>query len=150
MDKIEVPAELLESLETSFDVLGRNLLRDVGEVLKIPYKDLVKKIYCGNQTKSPKICLEASPTQPIKETSCRALIQHNDGGFFCGGIVKNGSIFCTKHFSSTGAFNTTGAIELRRLKGVEEELWADPKGVIVNKEGIIQGCVKNGILYRYK
>ena len=70
MDKIKVPAVLLESLETSFDVLGRNLLRDVGQVLNIPYKELVKKVY-GDSTNPNnqfrKICLESFTNTTISD-----------------------------------------------------------------------------------
>ena len=157
MDKIEVPAVLLESLETSFDVLGRNLLRDVGQVLNIPYKELVKKVYGDSSNPNNqfrKICLEPNTNTrtntTITETTCRALIKHNDGAYMCGKIAKSESIFCTKHFESPTLFNTTGAIELKRLKGIGDELWATPEGIVVNKDGLIKGYVKNGVLFRYK
>jgi hypothetical protein len=150
METLEIAPELLESLELSLDALGRNMLRDVSDVLNIPYKDLLKRVYGG--AGSTKICLTGPPQQEQKIISCKGIVQYYSGGFLCGVPSQEGSCFCVAHFAKPSAFNTGGATILRKLSGsvcLSEQLWANSEGIVVNKEGQIKGAVKDGVFYKY-
>ena len=148
METLEIAPELLESLEVSLDALGRNMLRDVSEVLSIPYKDLLKRVY--GSTASTKICLTGPQQQEQKIISCKGIVQYYGGGFLCGVPSQEGSCFCSAHFAKPSAFNTGGATVLRKIVGVNsEQLWANSEGIVMNKEAQIKGVVKNGVFYKY-
>ena len=149
METLEIAPELLESLEVSLDALGRNMLRDVSEVLSIPYKDLLKRVY--GSTASTKICLTVPEGYSQAQiTPCKGIVQYYGGGFLCGVPSQEGSCFCSAHFAKPSAFNTGGATVLRKIVGVDsEQLWANSEGIVVNKEAQIKGVVKNGVFYKY-
>jgi hypothetical protein len=144
---VQIPEELLESLEVSLEALGRNLLKDVGEVLNIPYRDLVKRVYGSGK----KITLSLAPTEVATPSTCKAIVQHSSGGFFCGSCPQPGSRFCQTHYEKPQLFDTKNAIPLRQIRGIDttETLWATPQGHVLNKQGQIRGAIKNGILYKY-
>ena len=154
---ITIPEDLAESLEVSFQAIGRNLLRELSDVLDIPFRDLVKKVYGPSGTAKIRLCVPATTTATTAattaqtKTSCKGIIQHYNGGFLCGLQTVQGSCFCPTHFGKTTLFNTGLATPLRRLKGVvTEELWAAPNGLVVNKEGIIMGSLKDGVFCKYR
>ena len=173
---ITIPEDLAETLEVSFQAIGRNLLRELSDVLDIPFRDLVKKVYgpsgaakirlCAASTTSTGTTTTAATTAATAATTattaattaattsipttCKGIIQHYNGGFLCGLQTVQGSCFCSTHFGKATLFNTGLATPLRRLKGVvTEELWAAPNGIVVNKEGIIMGAIKDNVFCRY-
>ena len=156
---ISIPEDLAESLEVSFQAVGRNLLRELSDILDIPFRDLVKKVYGPTGTAKIRLCAAGAAagagqlqSQPQPST-CKGIVQHYNGGFLCGLQTIQGSCFCSTHFEKTETFNTVTAKPLKRLKGLTNEitgeLWATPQGIVVNKEGSIIGAVKDGIFYRY-
>lgn len=149
-DEIEIAQDLLESLEVSLKQMGLNLLKDIGEVMNIPYKELVKKIYGPNGAAGAriKICSSSSLQQQQPLTYCKGIVQHKNNGFFCGCVTQQGSSFCVTHFMKPSVYNTEGSIPLKRLKG--EELWMTPQSHVINKETKIVGAIKNGIFYKYR
>jgi hypothetical protein len=145
---ISIPEDLAESLEVSFQAVGRNLLRELGDVLDIPFRDLVKKVYGPSGTVKIRLCAPTA-AQAHQPTTCKGIVQYYNGGFLCGLQTVHGSCFCSTHFGKTETFNTATAKPLKKLKGVASDLWATPQGLVVNKEGTIMGAVKDGIFYNY-
>jgi hypothetical protein len=162
---ITIPEDLAETLEVSFQAIGRNLLRELSDVLDIPFRDLVKKVYGPSGAAKIRLCAASTTTTTAAATAattattaattsipttCKGIIQHYNGGFLCGLQTVQGSCFCSTHFGKATLFNTGLATPLRRLKGVvTEELWAAPNGIVVNKEGIIMGAIKDNVFCRY-
>ena len=166
---ITIPEDLAETLEVSFQAIGRNLLRELSDVLDIPFRDLVKKVYGPSGAAKIRLCAASTTTTGTTTaattaataattatattsipTTCKGIIQHYNGGFLCGLQTVQGSCFCSTHFGKATLFNTGLATPLRRLKGVvTEELWAAPNGIVVNKEGIIMGAIKDNVFCRY-
>ena len=147
-ERIEVSADLLESLDISLEALGKNLLKDVSEVLNIPYKDLLKSVY-GNG-KLAKIILTGE--EKPRDTRCKGLIEYHKNGFLCRKPTISGSSYCAGCFSKPIHFNTTNSLVLRKVKGsavTVEDIYSLPTGLVVNKEGIIKGFIKDTILYTY-
>ena len=156
-ETIEVSADLLESLDISLEALVKNLLKDVSEVTNIPYKDLLKTIY-GNG-KLAKITLTGNEPKETKETICKGLIEYHKNGFLCRKPTISGSSYCTTCFSKPTHFNITNSLVLRKVKGpgttgtttgtTTEDIYSLPNGLVVNKQGIIKGFIKDTILYTY-
>ena len=154
-DEVEIPQELLESLEVSLKQMGLNLLKDIGEVMNIPYKELVKKTYGPNGIAGARVRICSSSQQQQQQqqqqqplTYCKGILQYKNSGFFCGCVAQPGSSFCATHFAKPSIYNTEGSIPLKRLKG--EELWMTPNGHVMNKDAKIVGAIKNGVFYKYR
>jgi hypothetical protein len=144
-----IPEDLAESLEVSFQAVGRNLLRELSDVLDIPFRDLVKKVYGPTSTTKVRLCATPSESTSIP-IPCKGIVKHYNGGFLCGVQAVQGSCFCSTHFGKTETFNIETAVPLRKLKGIiTEELWSTPQGIVVNKESIIVGALKDGVFYKY-
>ena len=150
-ETIEVSADFLESLDISLEALGKNLLKDVSEVTNIPYKDLLKTIYGNGKLAKITLTGEEKP----RDTRCKGIIEYHNNGFLCRKLTISGSSYCTTCFSKPTHFNITNSLVLRKVKGpgttgtTTEDIYSLPNGLVVNKQGIIKGFIKDTILYTY-
>lgn len=143
---IEVSADLLESLEISLEALGKSLLRDVGEVLNIQAKDLIKKVYGAGQQQKIRLVLKgASQQQAQHKTFCKVLVQHYSSAFYCGKLSVHDSCFCQTHYSKPFALKLERSLPLRSYMNN----FVTPEGVIINRDGNAVGVLKDGIFYKF-
>jgi len=150
--EFEVSADLLESLEISLEALGKGLLRDVGEILNIPAKDLIKKVYGAGQKKIRLVLKEPVKDPQLQEsqqqeakTPCKVLVQHYSAAFYCGKPSTHGSCFCQTHYSKPFALNLEGSIPLRSYM----DYFVTPEGVVMNRDGKVVGVLKDRIFYKF-
>lgn len=164
-----ISVDVLESLEISLDALGKALLRDIGELLHIPAKELIKKIYgSGNmkkiivthkqekqekQEKQQEEPLEShnnnvlpNPTNP-----CKALELHDNNAFYCNRPTKQK--YCDFHINKIDSFRKGKPLqrisEQQEQHEQHERQFLTPEGVIINKEGRALGVVKDGIRWMF-
>ena len=149
---MEVSEDLIESLEISLNAMGRSLLRDVADVLNIPSKEMIQRIYGpgGAGSQKIKLFLESSESEPPQQQqgACKILVRHYDGAFYCGSTTKQGSQFCEKHYSTPVPLNLNDAVGLSVIQGYPD-LFATPQGHVITKEGVAVGVIKDSVFYKF-
>lgn len=147
---MEVSEDLLESIEISLHAMGRALLRDVADVLNIPSKVLIQRIYGPGGIGAEKVKLVLSTTQQQQQqtTHCKVLVHHYSGAFYCGIPVKDGAQFCEKHYKTPVPIDRTHGLKLTSIQGYPD-LFATPQGYVITKEGVAVGVLKDTILYKF-
>lgn len=146
---MEVSEDLLESIEISLHAMGRALLRDVADVLNIPPKVLIQRIYGPGGIGAEKVKLVLSTTQQQQQTThCKVLVHHYSGAFYCGIPVKDRAQFCEKHYKTPVPIDRTHGLKLTSIQGYPD-LFATPQGYVITKEGVAVGVLKDTILYKF-
>lgn len=151
---MQVSEDLIESLEISLNAMGRSLLRDVADVLNIPSKELIHRIYgpggAGAEKIKLSICDDSTSTQQQQHqhNPCKVLVKHYNGAFYCGLTAKQGSQFCDKHYSTPVPIDLTAAVKLSSIQGYPD-LFATPQGHVITKEGVAVGVIKDSVFYKF-
>jgi hypothetical protein len=156
---MEISEDLLETLDISLNAMGRTLLKDIADVLNIPSKEIIQKVYgpggpCSKKLKffiagDESLSQSQSLPQPKQQHNpCKVLVKHYDGAFYCGSDTKKGSLFCEKHYHTPVPISLTRSCALSAIQGFPN-YFATPQGHVITKEGRAVGVIKDSVFYKF-
>jgi len=137
----KVPRLLWENLEALLLAEGKRYVRDIAKTLKVPEKELLKRVFPTKDTLQ--IILHDTHTQTL-ECSAHVISSPKDErvgqvGRRCRRPVQLGSEFCSVHVLHRSLFIQSTPVRKLQDSPSRPSLWVLENGTVINEEGIEQG-----------
>jgi hypothetical protein len=145
---VQIPQQLLESLQASFLGEAKRICRDAAKILKVNEKEMLQKVLPqANRVKLLVVDTNEAPTQ------CPALIQEESILRRCRMPTLLGTGRCLCHQTVTIPNIPEECIQLVRMERMEQNddpLWCnEATGEVYDSSGAIVGLYKNSELHLY-
>lgn len=145
---VQIPQQLLESLQASFLGEAKRICRDAAKLLKVNEKELLQKVLPNaSKVKLQVVDTDEAPTQ------CHALIQEQTILRRCRMPTLLGTGRCVCHQTAKLPELPEDCIQLVRIERIETNdtaLWCnEATGEVYDSSGAIVGLYKNSELRLY-
>lgn len=142
---VQIPQQLLESLQASFLGEAKRICRDAAKILKVPEKELIQKVLPqGSRVKLQVVDTNEAPTQ------CPAFVQEEMILRRCRLPALLGTGRCVCHQTAKIPAIPEDVLQLTRLERYTAEdspLWCnEATGEVIDSSGVVVGLYKNSEL----
>ena len=145
---VQIPQQLLESLQASFLGEAKRICRDAAKILKVPEKELIQKVLpAGSRVKLQVVDTNDAPTQ------CPVFLQEDCILRRCRQPTLLGTGRCVCHQMAKIPEVPEDVLQLTRLERIKTSdtpLWCnEATGEVMDSSGTIIGQYKNSGLTLY-
>lgn len=145
---VQIPQQLLESLQASFLGEAKRICRDAAKILKVNEKELQQKVLPNaSRIKIQVVDTDEAPTQ------CHALIQEQSIFRRCRMPTLLGTGRCICHQTAKVPSlpeECTQLVRMERIEANDDPLWCnEATGEVYDSSGAIVGLYKNSELRLY-
>lgn len=133
----KVDRNLWESLECTFQIHGRNYVREFAKRLRVDEKELVRKVF-GSDSKIRVTMIDSGS----ESSCCQAYVKSGLIVHYCRKPVCIGSSYCSIHnIMRSNVIEKTGVTSIRKLADApdRETLWVKENGDVIGIDGNYRG-----------
>ena len=137
MSEYKVPRLLWESLESVLNASGRAYVRELAKILKVPEKELVKKVF--PKSDSIKVIMYDTTTETLQ---CQAFVSADCVTCKCRKPVVLGSEFCEVHqLHRMTVVESPDTVPVQKLSDNAQtgRLWIVNSTDVINSSGVVVG-----------